>query len=126
MKDKKITSTKVALVEGRKISSQTENGPIQRKNVKMRCEEYLNYLNSDANLLKVENAIPLTSGLLGSTLGTTPDGTFVVHRRYLFQGRVPIPAIKKLPIHSNISTEPSLSLNLNKSTSKDSEKPTLM
>jgi hypothetical protein len=27
MNDKKITSTKVALVEGRKISSQTENGP---------------------------------------------------------------------------------------------------
>jgi hypothetical protein len=87
-------------------------GPVQGKNVKMRCEEYLNYLNSDANLLKVDNALPLISGLLESTLGTIPDGTFVVHRRYLFQGRVPIPGIKKLTIHSNISTKSSLSLNL--------------
>jgi hypothetical protein len=87
-------------------------GPVQGKNVKMRCEEYLNYLYTDANLLKVENTLPSISGLLESMLGTIPDGTFVVHRRYLFQGRVPIPAIKKLTIHRNISTESSLSLNL--------------
>lgn len=86
--------------------------PVQGKNMKMRCEEYLNCFNTDANLLKVENTLPLISGLLESTLGTIPDGIFVVHRRYLFQGRVPIPAIKKLTIHSNISTESSLSLNL--------------
>jgi hypothetical protein len=31
LEDKKITSTKVTLVEGRKISSETENGPSSRE-----------------------------------------------------------------------------------------------
>lgn len=59
-----------------------------------RCEEYLSDLKSNVNHPKVENILPSISGLLESRLGTVSDETVVFHQRYLFQGRVPTPAIR--------------------------------